>query len=338
MSYTKMTALPLNYIKFYYTFAEMLVRAELDTQYRAKIIKDQGGNTLIDDYAISDDEDDFVNRQVNDAIYKVSERLIELNDELVLAGTGAVYVSETQVGVCVIDHDRYNDNILTVIDKIMEVAINDYVLMMWYEKCAMPEEFKINLAKFEQELNVLTEKIWQLRIPDFSATPDEISSVYGTAVEVMEGVTISGTGAEQEISFPEDTDIDSDDYVVYGYDSTGASIPGFDDLITERTETGFTISSLIEYLNATLVIIGATSTSSSNIVTDVFVIEDVVAETAKIVPHSIGSTTYVVQAIQADGTNVPGFDNMITVRRSTYFEFTSLLDYESLTILIIGVA
>jgi len=329
-----MNTLPIPYIKFAYLHATLLARLKEETQYRARLIKDKEGQSMIDDIAFTDDETDILDRYIKDAVFKVGEKIINLNDGLGLSLSEAVYTSSTEVGVCVINHEVYNDNRLTVIDRECEKIIQHYMLSMWWEKCGMFDDMKVNAAKMDIALNNLTELIWELRIPDIDTSPTAIS-VSGDVFSEEQTVTFL-SGVAKTVTFTQD--YNTTNYFVYAYDAGGLSIPGFDSLITTRLGTGFTVTLSKSYPNAIVIVVGSTTEEVTGTTkTQVVVCTGVTASVSKSVPHSFGSTTYFAQAIQADGTNVPGFDDMITTRDVDRLIFTSLTAYSSLTIILIGI-
>lgn len=66
-------------------------------------------------------------------------------------------------------------------------------------------------------------------------------------------------------------------------------------------------------------------------------VKNIIAGVTKTVNHTFGSSTYFVNAIQPDGTSIPGFDDMIENRGSSSLSFTSAIPYSQATLLLIGV-
>lgn len=339
MSYTKITATPpeLNFIRFTYLFSTIMARVQEETQYRARLIKAQDGNILIDEYAISDDEDDILERYSQDAIHKVGDRVNLLTSGINLTGTGAIYTDSSGVYACLVNHEQYNNNILTLIDNQIELMITHYVLSLWWEKCALMDEMKIALVKYNNAKKSLTDIIWELRKPDIDSDPDANSSTEGSTVviDVVTGVTISDS-VEVNQSLSTGSAVNTANYVVEAYDSSMVAIPNFDALITERTASGFTFTAYDDYADVTFLVIGYSTTSEGNSKTLIASAVSITDGVPKLVTHTFGSAVYFVQAIQADGVNVPSFDSIITSRTSTSFEFTSYTAYASLTFLLIG--
>jgi hypothetical protein len=333
MSYAKIIATPLNYILFSYNHGDIMFRVKEETQYRASRTIKENDDTAIDEMGMTDFESDILDRYITDAIYEIGKKLNLLTQGLNLPGTGAIsFYKDRDVKIAIVDHAQYNNNLLTVIDRILEVILTNYILLKWWEKCGRYDEMKLSDSAFWKAMDDLTEYIFEFRKPDIDTEPSEIIPSTGMVIEIQTGIEIL-SGEELTVSHS----LGISAYTVFAYTVSGASIPGFDSLITSRTVDEFKATLSSDYSNITIVIVGASeSPATAEVKTTITSIESIIAGEPFVYTHNFGSPYYFAQAIQPGGLNVPGFDDLITSRDKDTLEFTSGISYDSLMIILIG--
>jgi len=177
MSYTKY---PENtspkQITFYYQSKNMFDNVSLRTMYRAKTLLNEKGEAMIDEYAMSADEEDafkiFIADAVNDAFQIVLKMTTGVTDALIL--DQSVPISDNQAivncyGFKIVDEDAYNDNNLLTVDDGVKKYILYHVLASWWGLVAhKDEEIKFLTKRDEARTDLITNRLFQLRKKQYS--------------------------------------------------------------------------------------------------------------------------------------------------------------------------
>ena len=182
MAYTKKTGSP-NHIIFYYPKSDMFDNIELKTMYRARNMKDDKGNSLIDDFAMSSDEEDaflvLMKRAVNEVLNIVLKMTTGVSSSL--SGLpGTVFFDDTITdsggtsianvyGFAIVNEDAYNDNNLLTVDDGVKKFLEHHVLSAWWDLVGFKDEYTIELARLEDiRRDLITHRLFQLRKPKIS--------------------------------------------------------------------------------------------------------------------------------------------------------------------------
>ena len=162
-----------NTIIFHYDKNTMFDIVSLRTIYRAKNIKNEKGESMIDDLAITDDETDafeiFMRRTTYDAFQIVLKMTTGVSND-------PIFIDETitinnvdyphQYGFKVVDNQAYNDNNLYTVDDGVQKFIEASVLEMWYELVGVEAEYeRWALKKAEYRKDLITNRLFQLKKP-----------------------------------------------------------------------------------------------------------------------------------------------------------------------------
>jgi hypothetical protein len=318
----------VDYIRFHYTFAEIFTNVKLESEYRAKLLKDKDGNPLIEDYAMTDNENTGFEYHLKQGLYEIGKVVLKLTRGL----TEALYVitSPAEVNILMVNKDYHNPNLLPILDKEMENMLTHYCLWNWYDHVSLPEISKTYLLRFQAAQIALSGLVFELRKPKLSSTGTPVVAALYPKFDVVTGVNIN---SDQDIVI--DHSMNTTKYFVQAIQSDGTAIPGFDYAVTQRGSNYITVKLSESYTNVTLMFVGSTETLSTSQPKIQIVTQSIIAGNNS-VNHTMGDDVYFVQAIQSDGVAIPGFDFMITTRASSYFSFTSGLAYSNVTFIIMG--
>ena len=137
----------------------------LKTMYRAKNIKDEKGTSLIDDFAMSQDERDAFNEFLKTAANMVFKTVLKITKGVADAIVVDVVAN---VDVIIIDNAAYNQNILTYVDNLIKESLIIKIMSEWYKTCGLDSEFQKAEAEFIQSKNELVNGLFELRKPQIS--------------------------------------------------------------------------------------------------------------------------------------------------------------------------
>jgi outer membrane lipoprotein-sorting protein len=170
------------HILFYYTEDNLHNNVMIRTMYRAKNIRDNEGNSLIDDYAISEDEKDafalFLSSAIHEAFNQVMKMTTGVSDALIINepaddvfDTVPAGLEDTTVvyGFKVKDHEAYNDNNIILVDEGVKSLVETQIMRDWYEMVGNDAEYAKMRAKYNEiKRDLITKRLFQLRKPFMS--------------------------------------------------------------------------------------------------------------------------------------------------------------------------
>ena len=158
-------------VRFYYETDDVFNSVSLRSAYRAKMVKDNTGESQLDDIAISQDERDIVLEIMEQSIYdifgemfKITEAVnnpIFFNEAITLVSTSEVTAS----GGLIKDNEAFNENLLPNIDKKILNSIRYYILAEWYVSASLGNDAELNFAKYKDYLRQVKNLTFQLRKP-----------------------------------------------------------------------------------------------------------------------------------------------------------------------------
>ena len=125
-------------INFYYVIDPLFNDVSLRSMYQARNKKDGEGNSMLDDFSITEDERDIFLGLVEDAVYDVFLTFLKYTKAI----TDAIFhntaytpsgggVAALTSGVRIVNCEAYNQNYLTAIDKNLFKAVRFYTLKEW---------------------------------------------------------------------------------------------------------------------------------------------------------------------------------------------------------------
>lgn len=151
-------------IKFYYKRDVLFNEISLMSNYMAKNLSSKDGNSLTDEYAISDDERDLVDVCIRAALPDIYEAMTKITSSVTNAFDDDAIVSGDHCVVFTLqDNDAYNSNVLTLVDASLNNCIKQGTLKEIYSTIVNPEFFKISADRFVAELFKLKQRLFQLK-------------------------------------------------------------------------------------------------------------------------------------------------------------------------------
>ena len=151
-------------IQFYYNRNTVFNEVSLMSNYMAKNLATKDGNSLTDEYAISDDEHDLVDICIRAALPDIYEAMTKITNLVADAFKDDVTVSGNPcVSFTILDYDAYNDNVLSVVDASLENCVKFGTLKEIYSTLPQPEFFNSCSNRFVGELFKLKQRLFQLK-------------------------------------------------------------------------------------------------------------------------------------------------------------------------------
>ncbi|MBQ2486541.1 MAG: hypothetical protein II518_05735 [Candidatus Methanomethylophilus sp.] len=151
-------------IKFYYKRDVLFNEISLMSNYMAKNLSTKDGNSLTDEYAISDDEKDLVDVCIRAALPDIYEAMTKITSTVTNAFDDDAIISGDHCVVFTLqDNDAYNSNVLTLVDASLNNCIKQGTLKEIYSTIVNPEFFKISADRFVAELFKLKQRLFQLK-------------------------------------------------------------------------------------------------------------------------------------------------------------------------------
>jgi hypothetical protein len=176
------------HIIFFYTEGSMFNNVMIRSMYRAKNIRDDKGESQVDDYAISEDEKDafsmFLNSSIHEAFNHVMKMTTGVSNALILGEDAeevfppvnnvstiaeGVESTDTIYGFKIKDHAAYNDNNIILVDEGVKSMVETQIMREWYEMVGHADEFaKMNAKYLSLKRDLITKRLFQLRKPFIS--------------------------------------------------------------------------------------------------------------------------------------------------------------------------
>lgn len=160
--YKKNTSGSTKVIVFSYPIKGLFQSASRVSAFNAKQIKDKEGNSLLADYALSDDELDIFLQGLQTVLPEISEKIIK-----VTSGVDGAYVFNTtddNVEFTIQDNEAYNVNVLSLVDASMLECLIEGSLKAWYKNCAQGDLLGLYQNSFNANLEKLFSRMFQLKI------------------------------------------------------------------------------------------------------------------------------------------------------------------------------
>ena len=172
--YKKISGTPST-IKFLYNRDTIFNEVSLMSNYMAKNLATKDGNSLTDEYAISDDEKDLVNVSIRATLPDIYEAMTKITSDVSSAfdddvqesaGTdekGTAYAAGHYVEFIIKDNNAYNDNVLTMVDASLNNCVKHGALREIYSTITQPEFYNVCSTRFIGELYKLKQRLFQLK-------------------------------------------------------------------------------------------------------------------------------------------------------------------------------
>lgn len=158
-------------IVFAYPVDGIFDSASRVSAYNSKNIRDNQGNSLLAEYAISDDEKDVFLQGLQSVLPEIYEKILKITDRTDENSFGIKanyqYDSNTTTD-CVVfsikDNSSYNGNVLSLVDASFLECIIEGALKAWYKNCAQGDLFVLYTKSFADNLEKLFNRMFQLKI------------------------------------------------------------------------------------------------------------------------------------------------------------------------------
>lgn len=145
-------------MKFSYGKDEIFHKCCLISAYMTKNLKD-GGNSAMDDYSMTDDEEDMYMACLESSLPDTWETVLKITSSV----TGAYDINDGAPEITIQDNEAYNDNTKDLVDASMKNCIVYGVLRDFYAACYHPDLLKVSGARYEAELAKLEHRLFQLK-------------------------------------------------------------------------------------------------------------------------------------------------------------------------------
>ena len=168
-------------ILFYYNKDLLFNDVSLMSNYMSKNLTTKEGNSLTDEYAISDDDKDVFDVCVRQALPDIYEAMTKItygvensfedsytvgasttDREYFVNGSGVV-TNGDYVTFRLLDNDAYNENVLLLVDASLLAAIKQAILKEYYSIVIQPDFFKVTTDRYMAELYKLKQRLFQLK-------------------------------------------------------------------------------------------------------------------------------------------------------------------------------
>lgn len=168
-------------ILFYYNKRLLRNDISLMSNYMAKNLTTKEGASLIDDFAISDDEEDIVNVCIRAALPDIYEAMLKITngvndsfEDTYTVGSGTsdreyfvnsegVVENGDYITFRIQDNRAYNDNVLSLVDASLLSTIKQGVLKEYYSIVIQPDFFKVTTDRYIAELYKFKQRLFQLK-------------------------------------------------------------------------------------------------------------------------------------------------------------------------------
>lgn len=175
-------------IVFFYDRAALFNDVSLMSNFMAKNLATKDGNSLTDDFSISDDEKDLFGVCVQQTLPDIYEAMTKITSGVIPAFDDDV--EETQdtrvigkdiedhnvtipageyVEFYILDNDAYNANVITMVDSSLYNSLKQGVLKEFYSIVIQPDFFKVCTERFLAELFKLKQRLFQLKKKSISS-------------------------------------------------------------------------------------------------------------------------------------------------------------------------
>lgn len=148
-------------IEFSYSIDGIFESASRVSAYNSKNIKDKDGNSMLAEYAVSDDEKDVFLQGLQSVLPEIYEKILKITDN---ADSDSFGMTSTEVAFKIKDNGAYNNNVLALVDASFLECIIEGALKSWYKNCAQADLLGLYTRSFADNLEKLFNRMFQLKI------------------------------------------------------------------------------------------------------------------------------------------------------------------------------
>lgn len=132
---------------------------EQTTRVSQTIFNKENGNPMIDQYAISEDENTFVINKMKEAARNVFGNF----SKLTYGVTNAISITDSSVILKVKDNAKYNSNSPEQINDLIEQALVYYIVSAWFASKGLGDISNNFYVLYSNSVRSATENSYQLR-------------------------------------------------------------------------------------------------------------------------------------------------------------------------------
>ena len=157
---------------FYYDRDVLFNDVSLMSNFMAKNLATKEGNSLTDEFSISDDERDLFGVCVQQTLPDIYESMVKITNAIDQAFDDNVTVNAgdiegvdpgTYIMFYLQDNEAYNTNVLTMVDASLNNSLKQGVLREFYSIVLQADFFKVCGERFLGELFKLKQRLFQLK-------------------------------------------------------------------------------------------------------------------------------------------------------------------------------
>lgn len=152
-------------VVFSYPVEGIFESASRVSAFNSKNIRDNQGNSLLAEYAISDDEKDIFVQGLHSVLPEIYEKILKITDRADSDSFGVATVDGKEVvNFKIKDNGSYNGNVLSLVDASFLECIVEGSLKAWYKNCAQADLLAMYTRSFADNLEKLFSRMFQLKI------------------------------------------------------------------------------------------------------------------------------------------------------------------------------
>lgn len=143
-------------IVFSYSNKDIFDDVSLLSAYMAKSWA--GTDKSVDEFSITDDEKELFDICVNQALPSIHEAMIKLTTDI-----DSAFDRNTNIIFSLNNNEEYNKNTLSIIDSTLRDCIKFGTLAEFYSFCLNPELQKVAMDRFNANIFLLKQRLFQLK-------------------------------------------------------------------------------------------------------------------------------------------------------------------------------
>ena len=156
-----------NKIEFTYPVNGVFDSVARASAFNSKNIRDKEGNSLLAEFAISDDEKDIFLQGLASVLPEIYNKIIKVTDAT--SEDNAFNITDTDIKFVIKDNAAYNKNVLALVDASFLECIIEGSLKAWYKNCANGDLLALYNKSFADSLEKLFNRMFQLKIKKTTA-------------------------------------------------------------------------------------------------------------------------------------------------------------------------
>lgn len=146
-------------IKFEYDTATLFDKVALRTAYMAKSLTTEKGESLSEEYAMTDDERDAFNITIESMMPEIQDIFLKQTSGV----EDAFVLSDSKLSVTIKDYMAYNSNVVGMVDAALEDCIITGAARGWFEVTLRLDLFKLMTEQFDMKKTLLKRRLYQLK-------------------------------------------------------------------------------------------------------------------------------------------------------------------------------